>query len=142
MEFKELVLDNQLIHDVEMKKTGANCHFVNSTICKYDSQVRLANMKKDGSFVHAAELSEMSLRLFLSHNKECTYQEVYDNWHYNKYSCTLCKSPALYTVRLSKGCLCRLDDKWQHLCEQHFIRITPLGDIEVIWQYGKDSKHV
>lgn len=43
-----------------------------------------------------------------------------------------CTAPAVVRVRLDKGCVCYRDDREQCLCDHHFYKSTPIGDMEVI----------
>lgn len=43
---------------------------------------------------------------------------------------------AAVRVSLSDGCLCYPDDREQDLCIQHLDRANPLGEMEVIKDYG------
>jgi len=53
--------------------------------------------------------------------------------------CTMCGQEAVAFVKLSHGCVCRPDDRFQNLCEQHVHRCTPLGTMAVTPLYGMET---
>jgi hypothetical protein len=46
--------------------------------------------------------------------------------------CVMCGDPAVALYRMEKGCVCRPDDREQALCQQHIVKATPLGSMELV----------
>ena len=53
--------------------------------------------------------------------------------------CRFCSAKALGRFALDKGCLCYPDDREQDLCQQHVVRATPLGSMELLVDYTLDG---
>lgn len=54
--------------------------------------------------------------------------------------CVFCGAEAVALYRLNRGCLCRPDDREQHLCAQHEVRATPLGSMELVEDYRRTDE--
>lgn len=50
--------------------------------------------------------------------------------------CRFCSDPAVVRVALDEGCACFPDDREQCLCDQHWLKATPLGGMAILAVLG------